>query len=187
MAMSSSPPAEAIALLKELGAEEIEHHAERSLLEHLSATFTLLTAWGATKELALAGLCHSVYSTSEFGDARLDPQNRDQVRDVIGTEAERLAFLFCAMDRAAFLDDPGGNKIKNRFDGKDVAIETGETKAMCEILFANELDLAIAKKGADRPDKIAKKVGPCFALIETHISEAARQAYSAATDGVNQA
>jgi SsrA-binding protein len=29
---------------------------------------------------------------------------------------------------------------------------------MCEILFANELDLAIAKKGADRPDKIEKKL-----------------------------
>lgn len=183
----ASPPADVLALLKELGAEEIGHHAGRSLMQHLCATYRLLGEWGAPEPLALAGLCHSVFSTSEFGDARLDPGNRDRVRAVIGSQAERLAFLFCAMDRQAFLATLGQDVIVNRFEGESLAIEPHETRACCEVLLANELDLAIAKKGADRPDKIAKKVGPCFALIEAYVSDAAKQAYRAATHGVIEA
>jgi hypothetical protein len=181
MITTSSPPAGAIDLLTSLGADQVQHHAQRNLLTHLLATYDLLIAWGRPEAVALAGLYHSIYGTSAFDHACVAPHERGRIEAVIGAAAERIAFLFSAMERDAFLDTVGSGILVNRFDGTSISVSSAETSALCDILLANELDLAIAKKGADRPDKIAKKVGPCFALMEAHLSEAGRTAYAEAT------
>jgi hypothetical protein len=186
METAISPPAAIIAFLQELGADKVEHRANRDLLEHLVATYDLLRAWRHDEPVAIAGLMHSVYGTAAFETACLPPSERARVRNVIGSQAERLAFLFSAMDRDQFLNTLGDNKVVSRFDGEQIKITDEETRIMCEILFANELDLAIAKKGADRPDKIEKKLGPTYTQIADYISPEAKQAYLAAiTTGQN--
>jgi len=175
-----APPKSAVSFLKELGADTVEHRANRYLLEHLIATYELLSAWHHEPAIAVAGLMHSVYGTAAFETACLAPTERYRVRTVIGDEAERLAYLFSAMKRDQFLDTLGGNVVVSRFGEGEIAISDEDTRIMCEILFANELDLAIAKKGADRPDKIEKKLGPVFEQIKAYLSAAAQNAYSEA-------
>ncbi len=181
MCAAAPPPEAALTLLRELGADVVRHHAGRTLLEHLIATHDLLTGWQCTPDVAVAGLFHSIYGTSEFNTACLPPDARAQVSDVIGDGAERLAYLFSAMSRDNFLENIGQGRVKSRFGDGELCVSDDETGALCDILLANELDLAIAKKGKDRPDKIAKKVGPIFEIIGAHVSRAAADAYAEAS------
>lgn len=171
------PPKSAIAFLKELGADTIAHRANRNLLEHLIAIYELLARWHHEQPVAVAGLMHSVYGTSAFETACLAPSERQRVRAIVGEQAERLAYLFSAMERDQFLGSLGSNRIVSRFGDGAIEVSDADTRILCEILFANELDLAIAKKGADRPGKIEKKLGPVFNQTAEYLSIAARNAY----------
>jgi len=177
MESAVAPPKAAISFLKELGADTIAHRANRTLLEHLLATYALLARWRHEQPVAVAGLMHSVYGTAAFETACLAPSERGRVRAIVGERAERLAYLFSAMERDRFLDTLGSNRIVSRFGEGSIAVSDADTRIMCEILFANELDLAIAKKGADRPDKIEKKLGPVFNRLADYLSAAAKNAY----------
>jgi len=181
MNFTSAPPQAAIDLLVRIDAEHVPHRAERNLMTHLEATYELLASWEAPEPIALAGLFHSVYGTDAFEHACLLLEERAQVRAVIGKEAERLAYLFCALDRDEFFADVGSSRLVSRFGDGVIDVSDGETRAICEILLANEIDLAIAKKGADRPDKIEKKVGAVYALIKDYVSPAAAACYRLAT------
>ena len=81
-----------IDFLKRLGCEECLHGSD-TLLHHLIGTHDLLKQWGAEEYVQDAGLYHSVYGT-EYFQPNLNV-TRDQVREIIGTEAERLVDLFC--------------------------------------------------------------------------------------------
>ena len=177
MESAVSPPKAAISFLKELGADTVAHRAGRSLLEHLIATYQLLAGWHHQQPVAVAGLMHSVYGTAAFETACLAPSERGRVRAIIGEQAERLAYLFSAMERDQFLDNLGSNLIVSRFGDGTVVVSDADTRIMCEILFANELDLAIAKKGANRPDKIEKKLGPVFNKLAEYLSTPAKNAF----------
>lgn len=167
----------AVMFLKSLGAGKVSHAAERSLLAHLTAVFDVLHTWGHPHHIALAGLMHSIYGTDAFTHACLPPDKRDDVRAVIGDDAERLAYLFSALEREPFLAGLDQNSIASRFGDGPLAVTRDEMRLLCEILFANEYDLAIAKKGLDRPDKIEKKLAPVYTILSDYLSPAAHSAY----------
>jgi 2OG-Fe(II) oxygenase superfamily len=92
-------PAEAsLALLKNAGAEHCQHSG-RSLLQHLTGTYQLLHQMGARGDVCNAGLFHSIYGTARF--AANVSMTRADVRACIGESAERLAWLFCMLERPA--------------------------------------------------------------------------------------
>ncbi len=66
-------------------------------------TFDILTAWQQPLRVQYAGLVHSVYSTDAFTHPTFELTERDQVRALVGPEAERLAHLFCSIDRRELL------------------------------------------------------------------------------------
>jgi hypothetical protein len=70
-------------------------HSGRTLLDHCEGVYRLLREHGET--VALAGALHSVYGTVYY-TPRYIP-TREQVRTVIGTDAERLVYLFCTLER----------------------------------------------------------------------------------------
>jgi hypothetical protein len=187
MASALSPPATALSFLKALGADQVEHRAGRSLLDHLCATYALLAGWGHDPAVAMAGLMHSIYGTDAFETACLAPTERARVTAEIGEDAERLAYLFSAMKRDAFLADLGADRIASRFGDGMLEVSPHDTRIMCEILFANELDLAIAKKSRARPDKIEKKLGPVYSQLADYLSDQAHNAYRQAIDPANAA
>lgn len=66
-------------------------------LSHLLGTRRVLVAWGERPALCDAGLFHSAYGTEYFlPDVTADP---DEVRSVIGAEAEAIARTWCTIRR----------------------------------------------------------------------------------------
>src|SRR6476660_80567 len=74
-------------------------HSDCGLFDHLLGTRQLLVEWEARPALCDAGLFHSVYSTEHYELKALPLSRRDEVQQLIGDEAESLAFLFCMMRR----------------------------------------------------------------------------------------
>ena len=86
-----------LALLRALGFGTLQHDSHVPFLAHLGGTRRLLMAWGERPALCDAGLFHSVYGTEFFVPERV--AERDDVVAVIGVEAERVAWLWCAIKR----------------------------------------------------------------------------------------
>jgi hypothetical protein len=71
-------------------------HSGRTFFEHLFNTLVLLERRKASKEVAAAGLYHSVYGTESFNYSNPDI-TRDVVKNLIGEYSESLAYEFCNM------------------------------------------------------------------------------------------
>jgi hypothetical protein len=79
-------------------------HSGRSFLEHLLCTWRILVDWHLPTAVCRAGFLHSAYSTSHYGEALFRFDEREDVRGMIGPEAEELVYRFCAMDRRDYWD-----------------------------------------------------------------------------------
>src|SRR2546426_322544 len=77
-------------------------HTQRALLDHLLGTRQLLVEWGARPAVCDAGLFHSVYGTEHYEPKAIPLTRRAEVRQLIGDEAESLAWLFCTIRRETF-------------------------------------------------------------------------------------
>lgn len=66
-------------------------------LSHLVGTRRLLVEWGERPALCDAGLFHSVYGTEYFEPD--EPAERDEVRSIVGDEAEEIAHAWCTIRR----------------------------------------------------------------------------------------
>lgn len=95
------PLAELTAFLRSLGTEDVEHTGG-DFLHHLHAVHDLLAQHGAPPHIAAAGLFHSVYGTEGFQEFSLPLSERHRIRELIGEEAELLAWANCVMDRESF-------------------------------------------------------------------------------------
>src|SRR4051812_14221954 len=84
-----------------LGADQFPHVAG-SLAPHLSRTAALLQQWGNRPALSLAGLYHAVYGTDGILGSLVALDRRGAIAEMIGSEAESIAYRFGACDRDAF-------------------------------------------------------------------------------------
>jgi hypothetical protein len=74
-------------------------HSGRTLFEHLKGTHDLLQRRDAADYVCLAGLFHSIYGTNIFRHQAIPISERDRVKDLIGEQAELLAYIFCSCNR----------------------------------------------------------------------------------------
>jgi hypothetical protein len=91
------PTGPRLAYLRRLGFGELTHDSHVPFLSHLLGTRHLLVRWGERAALCDAGLFHSVYGTEFFGPD--EPADRDDVRRLIGDEAEEVAWAWCTIRR----------------------------------------------------------------------------------------
>jgi hypothetical protein len=83
--------------LRSLGTSKVPY-THRTLFDHLSGTWRLLFKHGEREEVCLAGLYHSIYGTNIFPHKTLRwdfHEDKEQVKAVIGAEAELRVRLFC--------------------------------------------------------------------------------------------
>jgi uncharacterized protein DUF6817 len=143
MTPTSDPSHAARRLLRELGAEELDHPGG-TLLAHLDRVRHRLARWSARPALQLAGLCHAFYGTDGFAPVLLLPHQRAPLQDVIGAEAESLVYLYASCDRqatyATITDD--AMRFHDRFTSFTRTPTLQEKKDFAEITAANELDIA---------------------------------------------
>ena len=100
-----------IDFLKTLGTDKVKH-GNQTLLEHLIGTKDKLKDMGKPEYLQDAGLFHSVYGTAYFMPEKGLVDDRQVVKDLIGDQAEEIAWWFC------MLEAPRTEQIKNNFDGQ---------------------------------------------------------------------
>lgn len=127
--------------LRAHGAQETAH-SRGTLLEHLSGTRALLARWGNDADTCAAGLFHSVYGTYVFSHAIVDRDERESVRALIGEGAERLAWIFCTVDRRGFFArGPAGGATLAGADGREPSTVDRATLArLVEIEVADTVE-----------------------------------------------
>ncbi len=133
----------AVSLLTARGAPSVDHSGD-GLLAHLVATCDLLQSWGNSEDICLAGLCHAVYGTDGFECALLDLNERDLVQEIIGSDAERFAYLYASCDRKTFYPTIARGPVKFRDRFTDTVYEPSEemVRACLELTLANDVEIA---------------------------------------------
>ena len=114
-------------------------HSDRGLLDHLLGTRQLLVEWEARPALCDAGLFHSVYGTQHYELKAVPLTMRNEVQQLIGDEAESLAWLFCMIRRETLFQNLGREgefKVQHRL--------TDEWLPLTKIQFQDLLTLALA-------------------------------------------
>jgi hypothetical protein len=123
---------------------EVMPHSKRGLFDHLLGTRQLLVDWGARPEVCDAGLFHSVYGTEYYELAAIPLSMRAEVRQLIGEEAELLAWLFCTMRRGTLLDQnlgrDGERNVQDRLTGEWLPLTDTQFKDLVTMTFANSIE-----------------------------------------------
>lgn len=91
-----------LAFLQEYHTDTMDHPGEKKLLHHLRGVSEMLKDWGVPVHVQDAGLFHSVFGTETFLQQAVPDTDRPLVRELIGEEAEALAWVFGNMNRAEF-------------------------------------------------------------------------------------
>lgn len=172
--------------LQELGAGEFAH-VDGPLIDHLSGTRDLLQSWGANDVLCKAGLYHAAYGTAGYSNQLVALAQREQIKALIGAEAEELVYAYCACDRNFFWPQIGVKRppvFRDRYTGETNNVDDDWLKNFCELTVANELEIA------RRDSEFKKNSGPVFrelfARMKPYLSNPAYQSF-AETYRVSQA
>jgi len=128
---------EALALI---GASTRVKHSRASLWTHLLGTFEILSAWGAAPPVCAAGLIHSIYATQYFRTAIMSRSRRREVAAVVGVRAERLAHLFCVVERHSIRSVESTATLVNRRSGRSMTVSPSVLRDLRLIDLANEIE-----------------------------------------------
>lgn len=133
---------DAVALLRSLGAAELDHPGG-TLLAHLERVRLLLASWGARPDLQLAGLCHACYGTDGFATALLPLSARPRLAQVVGTAAEQLVYEYASCERSLTYRQLtlADGTFRDRFTGTDLLPDRRQRQDFAELTVANELDV----------------------------------------------
>lgn len=118
-------------------------HSDKSLLHHLLGTRNLLAEWGARPALYDAGLFHSVYGTESFKVTSIPMSKRETVREVIGDEAEHLAWLFSVMRKQTLLgnlDRSEDLKVQSRLTEEWLPLDRHQFSDLVNLMIANSIE-----------------------------------------------
>ena len=122
-----------------LGADELIHSG-RHFLTHLEGTYLILRRWGLSESVCYAGLFHSIYGTDSFKRNPLPLEKRDELKALIGAEAEQLAYLFGSVRRITLFEPTAPQCIRFRDDAPHVPIIEKEWVALLHMEYANTLE-----------------------------------------------
>ncbi len=126
-----------------LNTEQTEH-IEANLLTHLKGVYQYLQDWNCSKEIQLAGLFHSIYSTDEFRTKSLSFDKRPELQELIGKSAETLVYIYCYCSEKSFQSSVLNNclpKLQDRFSQSQILLSEQEYKALLWIRLANIVDI----------------------------------------------
>ena len=71
----------------------------------IAGTAAIVRRWGQPEWLQRAALIHSVYGTEAYSRRLISLDRREEMAELAGTRAERLAHLFATTPRARLLED----------------------------------------------------------------------------------
>jgi hypothetical protein len=118
-------------------------HSDRGLLDHLLGTRQLLVEWEARPALCDAGLFHSVYGTEYYELQAMPLTMRNEVQQLIGDEAESLAWLFCMIRRETLYENPGREgefRVQHRLTDQWLPLIRIQFQDLLTLTLANTLE-----------------------------------------------
>ena len=128
--------------LVSLGTESVPH-SNTPFLAHLIGVYRDLKEWDCAEHVVLAGLFHSIYGTETFQRFSLPLEKRDEIRALIGEEAERLAYINCALTRDSIDTSAiqgGTPHLHDRFTGGPLEITDAEFKDLLTLHLCDRLE-----------------------------------------------
>jgi hypothetical protein len=163
-------------LLRELSTDE-SSHSGRTLFEHLKGTHDLLEKWQNPKHVCVGGLFHSIYGTQYYKVQSADLADRKRIAEVIGPQAEELAFLFCTTDRTGFFTeaDKPNPALINTATKKSVPVSSVTLDALIEIEVANYIEQV---KPNTAPEKLIEHMRYMFRTGNNHMTKKAREEFT---------
>jgi Domain of unknown function (DUF6817) len=129
-------------LLEHLHVHEVRHTG-RSFFEHLKGTHDLLRDWGNPEPICVAGLFHSIYGTWHFRHKAFPIEQRSTLAELIGKEAEFLAYVFCVAERPkVFLEnaDRPQASIHDHYKNDVIHLSRTDLSNLLEIEAANLIE-----------------------------------------------
>jgi hypothetical protein len=134
-----------LSLLSARGAADIEHPGG-TLLSHLvrvSHQLARLSTAPAALHVQLAGLAHDCYGTEGFPLALISPDDgREQLRSLIGPEAEELVHLYAGCDRGrTWRPLASTRQVWSRFGTPPQTLTDGQLQAFADLCTVNEVDV----------------------------------------------
>lgn len=129
--------------LLSLGTDSVPHSGDKGFLAHLIGVYHDLESWGCNRDVCRAGLFHSIYGTELFRRFSLPIEHRDEVKQLIGERAERLAFVNCVMDRSSFdrlIATKGPYRIVNRLTGETIELGEEDFHDLCVVHLCDWLE-----------------------------------------------
>jgi hypothetical protein len=157
-----------IDFLRSIGTEDVSHSGDKGFLAHLVSVMRDMERWGGDRDLCRAALFHSIYGTELFRRFSLPLDRRDEVRELIGERAERIAFVNCLMDRSTFdalldSDAAGPYRLRNRETGETIELSREDFDDLVRLHLCDWLE-QVARSGrwTYRPDayrRMAKRLG----------------------------
>ena len=126
-----------------LGTDSVPHTGEKGFLAHLIGVHRDLESWGCERDVCRAGMFHSIYGTELFQKFCLPLDRRDEVRQLIGERAERLAFVNCVMDRSSFdqlILSRGPYRITDRVSGTIIELDEQDYHDLCIVHLCDWLE-----------------------------------------------
>ena len=143
----------ALEFLRRHGAESTPH-IFGDLLSHLVGVEALVQSWGGSDTLTLAALGHATYGTHGFEPYILERDNRSELVDAIGPEAEELVYFYASCDRDAFypqltssVTELADLRFPDRFAAEASEPSAENVTLFVDLTFANEVELAVASPG----------------------------------------
>ena len=133
---------ELLEFLRSEGTAEVQH-SKVDFMAHLVGVHQVLVSWHCPDAVCLGGLFHSIYGAEGFSDGALDLRRRPEIRTLIGTAAERLAFVNSSMTYDSFdatLREGPPHRVVNRFTGAPVELTDQEFVDLSRIQLADWLE-----------------------------------------------
>jgi hypothetical protein len=118
-------------------------HSGRDFYTHLKGTHDLLLAWQNPQPVCIAGLFHSIYGTWHFRRSAFPIASRHVIRDLIGEEAEFLAYVFCVTERPKdFLANAASAEItiQDHYANNPMRLSHSQLNKLLEIEAANLIE-----------------------------------------------
>lgn len=131
------PTGPRLALLRRLGFGDLTHDSHVPFLSHLLGTRRVLVQWGERPALCDAGLFHSAYGTEYFPVDH--PASREEVRAVIGDDAEEIAWLWCTIRRDT-IDTTGPVVVTATRDGGTLELDDGRAADVATLWAADTVE-----------------------------------------------
>jgi hypothetical protein len=128
--------------LRKASTEQMPHSGV-GLFDHLLGTRQLLIEWEVRPAVCNAGLFHSVYSTEHYELKAIPLSMRDEVRQMIGDEAESLAWFFCIMRRETLYQNPGRDgefRVQHRLTDGWLPLTKTQFQDLMTMTLANSLE-----------------------------------------------